>query len=700
MKKKLLPVLVTAILVLGCITPMLTGCDAKQNSVRIVGWNVLNTPGYAAETFPQNTVELRVERTVEIIERYQPDSVGFVECISNWKNALTVNLTDYTIVPTSQTTLNPIYYRADKLELLDCGVFWFSSTPDYPSKEVNPSEERCASWAIFRQKSTNKIYCHINAHVHWDDGSWDDPNQLSTAVIRNKIEEFRKISGYEELGFVVTGDFNMWDMETGYSNMIAPGEVNMQDSHYCAPADKVENEGGTLLSIGNYASDAPDMEALGEQLDKKQKEAVDYIFASIDVLNVQSWKVMRETGDDGFLASDHFGICIDFSFEEGSLVSEYPGRVQQLDALPELEDPYDGDQNEYNIILPTLEHATITCDRTTAKPGELITLNIEVEDGYTFQYDDGTKDGSQGDPWNADIWGMNLLGRALKVNGKSLIWAGNTFEMPAADAKIEAIVVKKPVYQAAKSNIVLDGKKDSGYSDSSEIRTQYKMSGSMNTDNSVAAVSTAYDDEYLYCYAQVTDRTPSSLEELYAVSDQDRSLLCMDSLTFIIDFLNEDDEEVSSADYSFTENESGVFVIDLLNLEKSNSGAVYDRLGCGFAAYNGNTDKADYVLIDNGDGTYEIEIKIALSDSVKQRLSQATDQERPEIGFGIVLQDDKNSNGVYEYEEGLGECQLVENTSINTVWHNLVMVPTDDGHLQPITYDSPRWLSTLVLAAE
>ena len=188
-------------------------------------------------------------------------------------------------------------------------------------------------------------------------------------------------------------------------------------------------------------------------------------------------------------------------------------------------------------------------------------------------------------------------------------------------------------------------------------------------------------------------------EQLYAVSFLDKSLFCMDSLTFIIDFLNSDDQEVSSPDYPFQENESGVFVLDFLNLENSRSRMVYDRFGCGFASYNGSTDLADYVLIDHGGGKYEAEFRIALSDSVKQRLSAATEDCRPEIGFSIILQDDKNCNGVYEYEEGLDECQLVENVSVNSVWHNLVMVRTDDGHLQPVTCDSPRWLSTLVLAA-
>ena len=172
----------------------------------------------------------------------------------------------------------------------------------------------------------------------------------------------------------------------------------------------------------------------------------------------------------------------------------------------------------------------------------------------------------------------------------------------------------------------------------------------------------------------------------------------MDSLAFFVDFLNSDDQNMSSLDYPFVKNESGVYVIDLLNLKKSYSGATYDRLGCGFSAYNGNTDQADYVVVDNGDGTYAIEIKIMLSESVKNRLRTATHENRPKIGFGIVLQDDKNSNGVYEYDEGLDERQLVENVAINAVWHNLVMLPTKDGHLQPLTYDSPRWLSTLVLA--
>ena len=77
--------------------------------------------------------------------------------------------------------------------------------------------------------------------------------------------------------------------------------------------------------------------------------------------------------------------------------------------------------------MPNVEGLTITSDRKTAKPGEIVTLDIQLEDGYEFVQDDGMYDyghfSNSQQKWvyfSSGPYGMAMSGRRLKVNGVSI----------------------------------------------------------------------------------------------------------------------------------------------------------------------------------------------------------------------------------------------------------------------------------------
>lgn len=51
-----------------------------------------------------------------------------------------------------------IYYRTDRMEVVNSGIYWLSETPDVPSKYVEASEERTATWAVLKNKDTGVSY--------------------------------------------------------------------------------------------------------------------------------------------------------------------------------------------------------------------------------------------------------------------------------------------------------------------------------------------------------------------------------------------------------------------------------------------------------------------------------------------------------------------------------------------------------------
>jgi len=73
---------------------------------------------------------------------------------------------DPSVFPSTQ----PIFYRADRLDLLDQGWFFFSDTPDVIySRTFNGSYPAFASWAQFRDTATGAVFRVIN--IHTDFGS-------------------------------------------------------------------------------------------------------------------------------------------------------------------------------------------------------------------------------------------------------------------------------------------------------------------------------------------------------------------------------------------------------------------------------------------------------------------------------------------------------------------------------------------------
>ena len=71
---------------------------------------------------------------------------------------------DPAVIPSTQ----PIFYRTDRLDLLDQGWFFFSDTPDVIySRTYNGSYPAFASWARFRDRRTGAAFRVINVHTDY-----------------------------------------------------------------------------------------------------------------------------------------------------------------------------------------------------------------------------------------------------------------------------------------------------------------------------------------------------------------------------------------------------------------------------------------------------------------------------------------------------------------------------------------------------
>lgn len=95
-----------------------------------------------------------------------------------------------------------IFYRKDRLELVDSGTFWFSKTPEKPgSKHWGNLFPRICSWVRLINKADGTCFYVYNLHLdHWSQNS----REKSVRLLASRIAA-RKTQD----PFIVMGDFNM-----------------------------------------------------------------------------------------------------------------------------------------------------------------------------------------------------------------------------------------------------------------------------------------------------------------------------------------------------------------------------------------------------------------------------------------------------------------------------------------------------------
>ncbi|MGJ8611489.1 MAG: endonuclease/exonuclease/phosphatase family protein [Octadecabacter sp.] len=142
------------------------------------------------------------------------DVVGFQEMESFGRGMAPVNLTldwltdqnpDYAAAavgdPADFPSTQPIFYRPERLELLDQGWFFFSDTPDVIySRTFNGSWPAFTSWAEFEDRQTGKIFRVYNLHTEYRSMS---NKQLAVALVADRIAE-----PASRMPVFVIGDFN------------------------------------------------------------------------------------------------------------------------------------------------------------------------------------------------------------------------------------------------------------------------------------------------------------------------------------------------------------------------------------------------------------------------------------------------------------------------------------------------------------
>ncbi len=247
---------------------------------------------YSTPNDGENQWELRKEWVASIVSFYEPDVLGIQEGLQDQVQYLDSVLTNYSYEGVGRDDgkeageYAAIFYKHDKLTVLDSGTFWLSETPDEPSYGWGANFRRISTWAKFRSKESGDTFWAFNVHL-------DHETPLAringVKLIAEQIKNWNK----ENLPILLMGDFNA----TPESEPIKYLYSVLQDS-------KLKSRGSPIGPIGTYN---------GFDTSNPLKNRIDYIFVDESIL-VHKYAVISETRDNK-TPSDHLPLYIQFSIK-------------------------------------------------------------------------------------------------------------------------------------------------------------------------------------------------------------------------------------------------------------------------------------------------------------------------------------------------------------------------------------------------
>lgn len=258
--------------------------DNINNELKIMSYNIRCL---APIDFGHKSWFYRANLVVDTIQKEQPGVIGFQE-VTKWQYAyLCETMPAYdSIITYRDEAINsegcPVFYRTDLYSLVDKGSFWLSETPDVMSKDWGAAHYRICSYAILKDKATEKEFVLFNSHL---DHISDEARINGIQVVLDKIKEFGSIPA------ILIGDLNAEENSDTYKS----ATENFFDAKY-----QTEN---TMTSC-TYQD-------WGKELDS---ECIDYIMISKGDFKVNSYKVVTDTFD-GTYTSDHFPLTASLTLE-------------------------------------------------------------------------------------------------------------------------------------------------------------------------------------------------------------------------------------------------------------------------------------------------------------------------------------------------------------------------------------------------
>ncbi|MFA5449544.1 MAG: endonuclease/exonuclease/phosphatase family protein [Clostridia bacterium] len=266
---------------------MLTACtgghdfvleERNTDELVVLSYNIRSRQPF---THKQDRWNYRKEALVEHIYNYSPDIIGMQEVKGVQLTYLERHLHGYAYVGRSRNKTEKagegvyIFYREDRLEVVESEIFWLSETPEKSSKGWDGSHKRIAVYALFKDKKTGELFVHYNTHL---DHKGEEARAKGMGLILNKILN-------SEYPVIFTGDFNFEESDPNYTIVAAL----LDDIKYTA----------TVTMAGTTYN------AYGKEPDRD--DAIDFCFVSPFLFDALEYRILDEKVNDRY-TSDHYAV--------------------------------------------------------------------------------------------------------------------------------------------------------------------------------------------------------------------------------------------------------------------------------------------------------------------------------------------------------------------------------------------------------
>lgn len=275
-------------LLIMAATTTLTAKDRGVVTLRVASFNLrMDTPNDGENAWPH-----RKEMVKGLVRFHDLDIIGTQEGFKHQLDDI-LELEHYAYTGAGRDDgkdageHSAIIYRKDRFELLDHGDFWFSETPEIPSKGWDATCcNRICSWGKFKDKKSGKIFFVFNSHY---DHQGREARHNSSLML---LERIQQIAGNHPV--FATGDFNATPDDEPIQTIYDSAVLN--DSYLVTQQPPYGTEG----TFSAYKLDAP------------MKNRIDYIWVTPGI-TVKKYGVLNDM-QYGRFPSDHFPVVIEASF--------------------------------------------------------------------------------------------------------------------------------------------------------------------------------------------------------------------------------------------------------------------------------------------------------------------------------------------------------------------------------------------------
>lgn len=256
-----------------------------------------NVHGAHVDEYP---IETRNQMQAELHYEYLPDVIGLQENAASVQSYhLRMSKYGYSPVPTkpknkANRDYTAMLYRADKLDILECGWHLYDDGAGDQSKSV--------AWAVFKDKASGDVFAVGSTHFYWTSDDLGKSARLKDA--EQLAEVVKNITSKYNCPMIVGGDFNCNINSDPIKNLYKAGFENLQ---------KLSPE---TMDVTTHHSYSPWNAELNLYIDvvipsKAYSSAIDHaLLYNKSTLTPKMWRVILH--DYTLLSTDHCPVMVDF----------------------------------------------------------------------------------------------------------------------------------------------------------------------------------------------------------------------------------------------------------------------------------------------------------------------------------------------------------------------------------------------------